>query len=239
MILEFGTSGMLYRSNKLMYDRGTNTLWHQFLGEPAVGPLAGSGIKLELIPITVTTWADWVALHPSTTVLAIDTGVFPPNRYLPEDDRQSIYFRYRDSPDTMFPVFQRSKLLPTKSQVLGLSLNGQARAYPLGLLSQQRVINDTLDGQGLVIVAADQGAGARAYQSGPHRFSMPPAAPKDHDFTLTDQHGRPWRVEEAALVLVENTNERLPRLPSRTSYWFGWLAFHPDTQVYGGPDGAP
>ena len=50
-ILEFGTSGMLYRSNKLMYDRSTLTLWNQFLGEPAVGPLADSGIRLEVLPV--------------------------------------------------------------------------------------------------------------------------------------------------------------------------------------------
>ncbi|MEE3004563.1 MAG: DUF3179 domain-containing (seleno)protein [Chloroflexota bacterium] len=32
-VLSFGTSGMLYHSNKLMYDRGAKSLWHQFLGE--------------------------------------------------------------------------------------------------------------------------------------------------------------------------------------------------------------
>lgn len=56
-VLSFGTSGMLYHSNKLMYDRGAKTLWHQFLGEPVVGPLADSGVKLELIPVALTTWA--------------------------------------------------------------------------------------------------------------------------------------------------------------------------------------
>lgn len=94
-------------------------------------------------------------------------------------------------------------------------------------------------GQALVIVAADQGVGARAYHSGPHRFSLPPAGREGEDISLTDQHGRNWRVEEDALVLVENPAERLPRLASRASYWFGWLAFNPDTQVYGGPEGAP
>ena len=230
---------MLYRSNKLMYDRGTNTLWHQFLGEPAVGPLAGSGIKLELIPITVTTWAGWLALHPGTTVLSIDTGVFLPSRYLPEDNRQSLYFRYRNSPDTIFPVFRRSDLLPTKSQVLGLKLNGLARAYPLDLLKQEQVINDTLAGQPLVIIAADQVAGARAYRSGPNRFSFPPGGRNDGDIELMDQQGRDWRVEEDALVLVENPARRLLRLASRESYWFGWLAFNPATEVYGGTDGTP
>ena len=139
----------------------------------------------------------------------------------------------------MFPVSQRSALLPTKSQVLGLRLNGQSRAYPLESLSQQRVTNDILAGQPLVIVAAGQGVGARAYQAGPHRFSLPPAGREHGGINLTDQQGRSWRVEEDGLVLVENPAERLPRLASRESYWFGWLAFHPDTQVYGGPDRLP
>ena len=71
--VEFGTSGYLYRSNKLMYDRKTETLWHQFRGVPAVGPLAGSGMELEVLPMTLTVWSQWVAEHPDTTVLDLDT----------------------------------------------------------------------------------------------------------------------------------------------------------------------
>ena len=52
----FGTSGLLYRSNKVMYDRATNTLWHQFTGEPIIGPLADSGIRLPFYPVLLTTW---------------------------------------------------------------------------------------------------------------------------------------------------------------------------------------
>mgnify|MGYP003724384579 FL=1 len=105
---EFGTSWFLYQSNKLMYDRGTKSLWHQFLGEPVVGPLGDSGVKLELIPVALTTWSDWLALHTDTTVLSIETGVYPPSSYAPEDDRRSIYFRYRNTPDTIFSVPQRA-----------------------------------------------------------------------------------------------------------------------------------
>ena len=75
--MEFGTSGWLFQSNKLMYDRGTNTLWHQFLGKPVVGELVGSGITLEVLPMTLTIWADWLASHPNTTVLDVETGVYP------------------------------------------------------------------------------------------------------------------------------------------------------------------
>ena len=213
-VLEFGTSGMLYRSNKLMYDRGTNTLWHQFLGEPAVGPLAESGIKLELIPVAVTTWADWLSLHPGTTVLSIDTGVFPLSHYLPEDHRQSIYFHYRNSGESMFPVPHRSHLLPTKSEVVGLSLNGQARAYSLELVSRQRVINDTLAGQELVIISTDQAVGARVYRSGPYRFSLPPAGQDDDDVTLTDQQGRAWRVGRRGWYWLKTPVSGFPGYPA-------------------------
>ncbi|MQF90149.1 MAG: DUF3179 domain-containing protein, partial [SAR202 cluster bacterium] len=67
--VEFGTSGYLYRSNKLMFDRKTETRWHQFRDVPAVGPLVGSGSELEVLPMTLTVWSEWVADHPDTTVL--------------------------------------------------------------------------------------------------------------------------------------------------------------------------
>jgi hypothetical protein len=54
----FGTSGLLYRSNKLMYDRKTNTLWRQFTGEPVVGGLADSGIRLSIFPVVLTQWQE-------------------------------------------------------------------------------------------------------------------------------------------------------------------------------------
>jgi hypothetical protein len=220
---------MLYHSNKLMYDRGTKSLWHQFLGEPVVGPLADSGVKLELIPVALTTWADWRALHPDTTVLSIETGVYPPSSYAPEDDRRSIYFRYRNTPDTIFPVPQRAELLATKDQVLGLILNGQAKAYPFESLSRELVINDDLAGQALVIVAADLGVGPRAYQSGSHLFSLETGGLEGEGIILTDQQDRRWQVGEEALELIADSTARLARLPSRASYWFGWYSFHPGT----------
>ena len=93
---------MLYRNNKLMYDRATNTLRASLLGEPVIGPLADSGTKLDLFPVELTSWLEWVALHPDTTVLSVETGVYPASRYRSEGDLSSIYFAYRHSPDTMF-----------------------------------------------------------------------------------------------------------------------------------------
>ena len=217
-----------------MYDRSTNTLWHQFLGEPAVGPLADSGIKLELLPALTTTWGEWLAAHPDTTVLDIDTGIYQPDRYRPEDDNRSVYFGYRQRNDTMFPAPHRSDLLPTKDQVLGLNLNGQARAYPLDTLRAEPVVNDALGGTTLVVVTIVEAGAARAYERGAHQFS--PAKPRENGqgiVELLDERGRRWKVDEDAIVLIEDPGQRLPRLPSHTAYWFGWYSFHPATDIYG------
>jgi hypothetical protein len=57
----FGSSGFLFRSNKLMYDRETRTLWNQLTGEPVLGKLVGTGIKLDLLPVVLTSWEPWQA----------------------------------------------------------------------------------------------------------------------------------------------------------------------------------
>ena len=230
--LEFGTSGLLYRSNKLMYDRSTKTLWNQFIGEPAVGTLVGSGIKLELLPVAVTTWGEWVKAHPDTTVLDIETGVYPAHSYQPEWQPRSIYYDYRTRADTMFPVWQQSDSLSTKGQVFGLRINGETRAYPLQVFERTPVINDSLGGENLVVVS-DSAGGARAYQRGSYQFSIDDSASDQAGITfLITQTGLSWRVEEEALVQIDNPSQRLSRLPSQNAYWFWWYAFYPNTDVY-------
>ena len=81
-----------------MYDRSTETLWRQFTGEPVVGSLVDSGIKLEVLPVLLTTWGDWLATPPDTTVLDPDTGYYPADLYSPEWDPQSIYHSLRQQP---------------------------------------------------------------------------------------------------------------------------------------------
>ena len=71
---ELGTSGFLYRSNKLMYDQETFSLWSTLQGEPVVGPLVGQGIKLKQHHVVTSTWGEWKRRHPKTKVLSLDTG---------------------------------------------------------------------------------------------------------------------------------------------------------------------
>ena len=231
--VEFGTSGFLYRSNKLMYDRKTETLWHQFRGVPAVGPLVGSGMKLEVLPMTLTRWSDWVAEHPDTTVLALETGLFAGELYTSESQSGSAYYNYRNRGGTMFPVPHRSSALATKDRVFGLVLDGEARAYPLSGFDGPAVINDTLGGRNVVVVAVAEGSGVRAYSRGSQVFTLSEvAAGPGSAVILTDGQGVDWRAGEDGLVSLDGSVRSLERLPSRDAYWFGWYAFYPQTTIY-------
>ncbi|MGD8455406.1 MAG: DUF3179 domain-containing protein [Anaerolineales bacterium] len=230
----FGSSGFLYRSNKLMYDHQTRTLWNQLTGEPVLGELAGSGIKLELLPIVVTSWEDWLAQHPDTTVLDIDTG------YQRSYELGVAYGKYFANDETMFPVWQRSDLLEAKDRIYALQLDGIPKAYPVDLLTEEQVVNDTIGETNLVIIAThgdinvqastspryNAGGEVRAYDRGSETYRPGPDAD-----TVIDSAGHTWEVTEEALLGPDG--ERAPRLNGHLAYWFGWYAFFPQTLVYG------
>jgi hypothetical protein len=217
----FGSSGFLFRSNKLMYDRQTESLWHNLTGEPVVGSLAHSGIKLLVLPVVITTWEGWLRAHPDTVVLDINTGF--ERDYTPGKP----YGHYFASSDTMFPVSPRDRRLPPKAYVFALQLKGQPKAYPLEVLSQERVVNDTLAGVNLTILANTATRTARAYER--HEYSF---VSGDTPTSVVEQRsGETWQVQEEYLV-NPSTGERLPRLGGHVSYWFGWYAFYPSTEVY-------
>ena len=227
----FGTSGMLYRSNKVMYDRATKSLWHQFTGEPIIGPLANSGIVLPFFPSVVTTWAEWLEEHPDTTVISTETGLYAPSFYVPETDSRAIYFEYFNSPETMFPVPHRKDGLEPKDIVAGLSIGGAHKAYPVTSLQRERVVNDTVGGQEVVIVASASTRSGRAYHRNGLQFSGvedggAPAA------ELRDGDGALWQVTEKHLIMRDDPTQTLARIPTSTSFWFGWFSFHQDTLLF-------
>jgi hypothetical protein len=205
-----------------MYDRQTDTLWHQLWGTPAFGPLVGSGIQLERLPVTLTTWEAWYADHPDTKVMAFDTG------FVRDYSVGAAYAEYFDSPDTMFPVWRRSNLLPTKSWVFTQLIAGRPKAYPLSVLKEEVVVNDTLAGQNLVIIHDEGGHGARAYDRGEHTFT---SGAGETSAALVDESGTAWQVTENALINAQG--DSLARLPGHMAYWFGWFSFYPRTEIYG------
>lgn len=232
----FSTSGLLHKSNKLMLDRETRTLWNQLTGRAVLGPLAADERELALLPAVVTSWQAWRERHPESSVLSLDTGHERP--YLPG----TPYGSYFQSAQKMFPALERRKELPTKERVYGLRQGGAAKAWPLAELVRDRVVNDTLGAEPVVLVAGEgrvevgapsaesrflryeAGGAVRAYRRGAAEFARGP-----DERTLRDAGGGVWRIEEDALVGPQG--ERLARMPGTLAYWFAWQAFHPDTAL--------
>lgn len=228
-VLTFGTSGLLYRSNKLMVDRDTGTLWSNLTGEAVVGPLAASGdgapAVLEVLPVTLTTWSEWRARHPDTTVLALE-----PERGARWgfDYRPGAADRARQG--VSFPVWRKSARLDPKAEVYTLRLGGVPKAYPLDLLAEERLVHDTVGGVAIVLVTDPASGAVRAYEARGHRFA------RGSQDGLVDSAGRPWRLTEEALQPPADAGlEPLPRVPGHASFWFGWYGFYPETEVFGDP----
>ena len=231
----FGTSGFLYRSNKIMYDRETLSLWNQETGQPVIGELADSGIQLNFFPTLLTTWGEWTDEHPDTTVLALDTGVSQPGSYFPEDNPNATYYEYFNTPGTMFPVWIRDDSLEAKDVVLGVNIGEAQKAYPVSVLQVERVVNDTLGETNVVVLGSEISQAAKAYERGDQEFSRVEGDTSTGvPMKLVDQNGHVWDVTEEALVNASDSSQTLPRIPTHSSFWFGWYAFYPDTELYEG-----
>jgi len=219
--LIFGSSGFLYRSNKLMYDTYTNSLWNQFTGKPVVGPLVGSGIELQTRPVVITRWADWLRDHPETSVLDIDTG------YPRDYSTGAAYSDYFASPDLMFPALVDESRLKQKSYVFALRSSTIEKAWPLALFEGGAVVNDTAGALSLVLVGDAASRTVRAYRSDGLTFE------KGERPDALRQDGANWKITEDALIGPDG--QTLSRLPGHVAYWFAWDNYFGDTGEVGGP----
>lgn len=220
----FGTSGFLYQSNKLMYDRATETLWQQQTGKPVVGELVGSGIELEQLPMTVARWGAWFEKHPGTTVLSLDQGFR--RSYHHPDDARAIYFEYFHGEELLFPVWDQDTTLDAKTRVLGIRSGETARAYIAEQVIDAGVVNDEVGGIPIVVVGDPVSESVRAFRRGGREFST------GNPGELIDQQGVTWAVTEDTLVPDDASLDPLPRQTAQDVFWFGWTSFFPNTELW-------
>ncbi len=215
-----GTSGFLYRSNKLMYDADTQSLWNTMEGRPVIGPLADKGISLPTREVVTSTWGEWRRRHPKTTVLSVATG------YSRDYAEGAAYREYFATDELMFPVPGEDRRLFNKQEVL-VPRFGQPGERPLAISSdflRQNPIWHGRFGRRDFVVLTDKSGAHRVYGlAGGTRV-----AKWDGDRTIVDSSGRTWTLSETALTAKGVT---MPRLPAHNAFWFGWRAAHPDTDL--------
>lgn len=131
--LTFGVSGLLYKSNVLLYDHETESLWSQIKGEAVTGRMTGT--PLEVLPSTLTTWKKWKKRFPETEVLSLDTGY---DRDYSKDPYEGYYRRKKG----LFSFFTPGPGEEEKELVAGVKIGDFSKAYPLGVLRKRNRVKD-------------------------------------------------------------------------------------------------
>jgi hypothetical protein len=143
------TSGLLTRSNKVMFDLTTFSAFDTFTGEAVSGPLREVGLALEETTVVTSTWADWKAAHPNTTILAEDGGI---GRTYSLDP-----LRGRDDDGPIFPIGDVDPRLPVQAQVVGvITPDDIPIAFPVEQLTVALQTTESIKSDGIT-VSADAG----------------------------------------------------------------------------------
>lgn len=149
------TSGLLSRSNKLMYDLTTHSAIDTFTGQALTGPLAEADVVLDQVSVVASTWGDWKQAHPGTLVLAQDGGI---GRTYQEDP-----LRGRDDNGPIFPVGDVDPRLAVQETVVGvIAPDGRPIAIPVDVAMDSIPANGEIRFRDILVRNVD---GMRVYDT--------------------------------------------------------------------------
>lgn len=237
-VLDFGTTGNLRFSDLVMYDRQTETWWQQISGEGIIGTHAGR--SLEFIPASIVSYSDFKASFPQGKVLSRDTGFvrsYGTNPYIGYDNIGASPFLYSGPRDGRLPAMMR---------VVAIDLNGESAAYPFSELAKDRVVNDEVGGQAIVVffkpgtrsaldasaIASSREIGSGVVFSRVVDGQALTFRPREDRFA-DDQTGTVWEITGKA-VQGPLSGKQLQPIVHGNHFWFSWAVFRPHTRVYAG-----
>ena len=238
-VLRFGVSGLLRNSDLVMWDRQTESLWQQLSGEGIVGELAGT--QLEFVSVTIVSWETFREQFPEGTVLSRDTGhgrSYGTNPYAFYDSA-SRPFLFSGDVDDRYPAMER---------VLAVVAGETNKAYPFSVISEERVVNDEVAGEAIVVFWGDEDtASALADSQIPDGRAVGTGAaysrtvdgqvltfrPDGEGGFEDDETGTTWDLLGNG-VDGPLSGERLERVIADTPLWFAWAAFNEGSAVYEG-----
>ncbi len=203
-----------------MVDDVTGTSWGHIDGLAVAGPLAGE--QLTILPLHMTTWGAWLAAHPSTTVIDIDTGY--QYRVQVRLGRDALRGAFLDT------LGELDEWLLAGELVIGVLAGSEAMAFPLAARGDAPMQAD-VDGVPVVILEDAEGAPSLAY----HRALSDGQVLtfERRDGAIYDvETGTPWSPSGLGLE-GELAGVQLTFVTSFFTEWYGWAAFHPETDIYG------
>ena len=234
-ILDFGTSGKLYQSALVMYDRQTESLWSHFTAQAVAGVLTGE--RLGTIPVATVSWGDWRRAHPHGLVLSRDTGYDRPygrNPYPGYDDIHNPPFLFHGKVDGR---------LAAKERVTGLRSGDDAVAIRFADLKKRRVVETAIAGLDVVAwlqpgtaSALDSDSVAGGHDVGATGVFQPLVDGQHLNFDSTKKGFRDRETRSSWDVLGRATSgplagRALTPVEHVDTFWFAWAAFLPNTRI--------
>ena len=237
----FGTSGALYNSNLVMYDRATESYWPQATGEAVTGPLTGQ--RLERVPAQIVSWSDFRASFPEGRVLSRDTGhsrSYGTNPYPGYDDVDTPPFLFEGEVDGRLAAVER---------VLGLQVGDEVVAFPYFRLREAAAggvaaVNARIGRLPVLVVwksgvisALDEGEIATSRDVGSAAAFVAEIDGRELRFEVRaghiedEQTSSVWDIFGRALS-GPLKGRQLRSADAFDTFWFDWAAFHPDTLVW-------
>lgn len=117
------TSGLLVRSNKVMYDIHTNSIFDTFKGIALTGRLAEIDLRLQQTTMVTTEWASWKSAYPQTTVLDESLAL----------GKDFDLRNTRDANGPIFPIGNVDPRLSVHEDIVGvIPATGVPVAFPKG-----------------------------------------------------------------------------------------------------------
>lgn len=221
--LDFGLSGYLYNNNVLVYDKTTNSLWSQILGQS----VTGSYINRDITHINTveTTWATAKTAYPNAPVLSEDTGFARAYAEYPYGD-------YREVRDILLPFNQDylDERIPTKESVLSIMSDSSALVYRYTNLpvSGVTLFEDQFEDRDIIVIGHKESNYLTAFypESGVNYNVVENNLP----VVFSDNSGNEYDLF-GNVVSGPNIGTTLSAPKTMTGYWFVFPAFYPKIEI--------
>lgn len=224
----FGVSGLLFENNLIMFDRESESLWNQM----SLGAQCGleAGKELARLPIVETTWGEWKARFPNSTVVTTNTGHGRVYGVYPYGD-----YDQRGNGGLTFPSSPFSSERPPKEPVLGIHEGDDALGFPYGAFEdggENVAVNETVGQRAVVVTWNNAEKTAVAFDRTVAGQTLTLTMSDPDAMTMTDaETGSTWDVRGEA-VSGPLTGERLSMVADAyVVFWFAWSIYYPDTRL--------
>jgi hypothetical protein len=198
---------MLWNRSLVMRDVETGSLWSHLLGRCMAGDLMGT--ELKILPSVMTTWEDWRDRHPNTSVLNL-------SRTAEEFDRE---------------VYSRAERF-----VFGIRFRGKTKAYPLDVLAENPLIQETFNDRELVVVFDSDSTRTAAYERRLDDQVLDFGSELKEGKLVDKETGSHWDPWTGKALSGPSEGTQLARVNGIISYRRAWQTFYPETAIAGSGD---